>query len=391
MPCSVRDVEGLDAVRRDRAGRSRARAARRRAPPRRPSRRNRTRWRSRALVSASAHALGGGAPLRIADGDLRAAARGRRNSSSRSGSAIGDGQVDLVGQERIGVVELGQKRLEERGRVDLLRLLEEELPPVLQHAAAHDEDADRDVSARLEEAEDVDVLALHRLDDLALATRPPPSAARRGTPPAISKLSRFGGAPASSPRGSPASSRLRPWRNSTTSAHGLVVRLLRRQARDAGPEAGVEVVVEAGPRQLAVDLDRAGADLEVARDHAHDAPGQAAPERAEVGVAVLLHPPRHQRPRPRLSRRDLDVGVGLVVPQADVVPGPVLLDEGVLEEQGLQLGVGDDRLDLAMERGAGPPSLSSSGRLRRSRRPPAFRATAPCRRRESCPVSPRKR
>ena len=129
---------------------------------------------------------------------------------------------------------------------------------------------------------------------------------------------------------------------------GLVVRLPRRQAGDAGTEAGVQVVVEAGPRQLAVDLDRAGPDLEVPRDHPHDPPRQAAPERPEVGVAVLLDPPRHEGPRPRLPRRDLDVGIGLVVAEADVVPGPVLLDEGVLEEQGLELGVRDDRFDLAV-------------------------------------------
>ncbi len=38
--------------------------------------------------------------------------------------------------------------------------------------------------------------------------------------------------------------------------------------------------------------------------------------------------------------------VGLVVAQVDVVARPVLLDEGVLEEKGLLLGIGDDRLDL---------------------------------------------
>ena len=108
----------------------------------------------------------------------------------------------------------------------------------------------------------------------------------------------------------------------------------------------MQVVVEAGARKLAVDLDRAGADLEVARDHPHDPPGEPAPEGPEIGVAVLQHAPRHQGPGPRLPRRDLDVRVGLVVPQADVVPGAMLLDEGVLEEQGLELRVRDDRLEV---------------------------------------------
>ena len=43
---------------------------------------------------------------------------------------------------------------------------------------------------------------------------------------------------------------------------------------------------------------------------------------------------------------DLDVGIGLVVAQADVEARPVALDQLVFEDQRLQLGVGDDPLQV---------------------------------------------
>src|SRR5262249_6454152 len=60
-------------------------------------------------------------------------------------------------------------------------------------------------------------------------------------------------------------------------------------------------------------------------------------------------------PRPIFSRRDLDVRIGLVVAEADVVARAILLDEGVLEEERLEIRPGDDRLDVAVaaEKGRG--------------------------------------
>jgi hypothetical protein len=126
----------------------------------------------------------------------------------------------------------------------------------------------------------------------------------------------------------------------------LRVGLAGREPGDTGTEAGMEVVVQAGPGQLPVDLDRAGADLKVPRDHPHDPPCEPSPEGTEIGVAVVLHAARHQGARPGLARRDLDVGVGLVVAEADVVAGAMLLDQGVLEQQRLEVRVRDDRLDV---------------------------------------------
>ena len=76
--------------------------------------------------------------------------------------------MHLGRQKRIGVVELRKERFQERDGLELLGFLEEEVPTVLQHAAAHDQDDDGDVLSRLEEAEHVHVLALERLDHLPL-------------------------------------------------------------------------------------------------------------------------------------------------------------------------------------------------------------------------------
>ena len=69
-------------------------------------------------------------------------------------------------------------------------------------------------------------------------------------------------------------------------------------------------------------------------------------EGAEVRCAILPRLPHFEHARVRLLKRDADIGVLLIVPQADVVLGAPLLDEVVLEDQGLDLGIGDDRLEL---------------------------------------------
>ena len=55
-------------------------------------------------------------------------------------------------------------------------------------------------------------------------------------------------------------------------------------------------------------------------------------------------------PREVLVERDRDVRVGLVVAQADVEARLVLLDEVLLGEQRLGLGVDDERLDVVDHR-----------------------------------------
>ena len=57
----------------------------------------------------------------------------------------------------------------------------------------------------------------------------------------------------------------------------------------------------------------------------------------EVAHAFLFGPPHDQRPGPFVAHGDGQVGVGLVVDQADVESGPVLLDQGELQHQRLDL------------------------------------------------------
>ncbi len=83
-----------------------------------------------------------------------------------------DRQVDLLREKRVRIVELGQEGFQEGGGVDLLGLLEEEVPAVLEDSPPDDEDDHRHVRPRLEEAEHVDVLAPHGLHDLAFGHVP---------------------------------------------------------------------------------------------------------------------------------------------------------------------------------------------------------------------------
>ena len=82
-----------------------------------------------------------------------------------------------------------------------------------------------------------------------------------------------------------------------------------------------------------------------------------------------------------LVHRDRDERVGLVVAQADVEAGPVLLDEALLGQQGLGLGGDDDALDLG-DLAEHRPQAEAVGRsARRSGRRPACGRSWPCRRR----------
>jgi len=69
--------------------------------------------------------------------------------------------------------------------------------------------------------------------------------------------------------------------------------------------------------------------------------------RAEVTGPVLPRLAHELEGGEVLPRVEAQAEVGLVVPEDDVVAGPVLLDEGVLEEEGLLLGAGDDEVQVA--------------------------------------------
>ena len=85
--------------------------------------------------------------------------------------------------------------------------------------------------------------------------------------------------------------------------------------------------------------------------------------RAEVDDAAAVPLAREHHPRVVVLDRDGDVRERLVVAQPHVERRPVALDEVLLEVQRLDLGAGDDRLDLV----DALRQLSMPGRV--SRRP----------------------
>ena len=87
--------------------------------------------------------------------------------------------------------------------------------------------------------------------------------------------------------------------------------------------------------------------MKVAMDEVHQPVRQVAREiRTEVSRPVLAQAPRHVHARVFLGS-ELDVGVGLVVAQQDVVARLPLLDQVVLERQRFFLVVDVDEVDLA--------------------------------------------
>ena len=242
------------------------------------------------------------------------------------------------------VVVLREERDPELLGLRLADPLPEVLPRVEDRPAAHEKDRDREVAVVQELAEDVHVLAGHGLHALLLGEllHRAKAVAVRGRH--LEVLGLGGGPHLLLEAGSELL--VLPREEKEDVLDGLGVRGRRRETRDARPEAGVHVVVEARARKRPVDLDPAGPDLEHPLDHLHGAAARAGrQERPEVAVPVPEDPSRHERARPGLPRRDLDVRVRLVVAEEDVVAGPVLLDEGVLEGEGLALGLRDDRVD----------------------------------------------
>ena len=127
----------------------------------------------------------------------------------------------------------------------------------------------------------------------------------------------------------------------------------RVDVADAGRPAALDEVVEAGAAGAAAGLSAlAGAELE---QLAEQVEGLAHPlgagEGAEVGAVRPVLLAGEVDPREVLVEADADVGVGLVVAQADVEARPVALDEALLGEQRLGLGRGDEALDPVDARG----------------------------------------
>ena len=124
--------------------------------------------------------------------------------------------------------------------------------------------------------------------------------------------------------------------------------LLLRDVAHAGRLAALDVVVETGAAGGAAGLRPvAGA---VHEDLAEQVERLAHPlgvaERAEVDPVLAVALAGEVDAREVLVERDPDVGVGLVVTQADVEDGAVALDELLLGQERLGLGLGRDELDV---------------------------------------------
>jgi hypothetical protein len=75
-----------------------------------------------------------------------------------------------------------------------------------------------------------------------------------------------------------------------------------------------------------------------------DRPGSG--EGAKVAGAVPFHAAHDEHFGKVLLPRDLDVGVALVVLEPDVVSRLVSLDQVAFEDEGFELGGGDDKVDV---------------------------------------------
>ena len=121
-------------------------------------------------------------------------------------------------------------------------------------------------------------------------------------------------------------------------ADGRAIGLGRRESLHAGAQAAMNVVLQAGARMIALQIDLAAGDEKAAMDQLDDAIGEVAGKvGAVVGRSVLAQAAGHKDFGKAVGQRQLHVGIGLVVAQQDVEPRMALLDEVVFQSQRLVL------------------------------------------------------
>ena len=232
-----------------------------------------------------------------------------------------------------------------RPRVERLSQLRDELDPLDHPASAHLEDLD-DGACRTElQAEGIAIaeldpghllltgpLRLDRLDRVAQLRR---------------LLEALRGRRLRHPIAKPGDELVAPaFEKELRVLHRHPVFLLGAQLPHARRDAPLDVVLEAGPAALAGNRLVAGSDPEQSVRQRHRPPAE---RRRQVGprieVIVALDAARDQHPRERLTRRELEVRVVLVVPEEDVVLRSALLDQVILERERFHDRVGDDDLE----------------------------------------------
>ena len=129
--------------------------------------------------------------------------------------------------------------------------------------------------------------------------------------------------------------------------HRFGVALGRGQPLDTWAQASPDVVLQTGPRIVAIQVQLAGRNQEMPVNQIDKSIRQAGREvRSEVERAVFAQSPRRKHSGIALGDGQLDVGIRLVVAQKDVVARLLLLDEVVLERQRFFLVVDDDVVEI---------------------------------------------
>ena len=129
--------------------------------------------------------------------------------------------------------------------------------------------------------------------------------------------------------------------------HQMFVRLRRSEALYARRYALSDLVVQTRAGAAVEHRIRTRANGKHAIEPAEGLPdGLAGGVRPEVESLVFARAPHHRQARIALPRVEPQVNVVLVIPQVDIEPRLVFLDEGVLEDESLFFGVGDQKVDI---------------------------------------------
>jgi hypothetical protein len=119
------------------------------------------------------------------------------------------------------------------------------------------------------------------------------------------------------------------------------------QSFDAGAEAALDVILQAGTRMGAREVHAATRNQEAFVNEMQNAASQAGgKERAEIERAVFFDAAGEIDAREFLAGGEFDVRVRFVVPQHDVELRLVALDEAVFEGQGFAGIVDDDSVEI---------------------------------------------
>ena len=120
--------------------------------------------------------------------------------------------------------------------------------------------------------------------------------------------------------------------------HGARVNLRRRQSLDAGAQAAMNVVLQAGARVIAGEIDLATGNQKAAMNQLNHAPSQAAGKvGAKVGGAVFQQATGDKNFGEAVAHGELDEGIAFVVLEQNVEARLALLDEVGFERQRLGL------------------------------------------------------